>query len=131
MVVRLGLGFVGLFHVANGLAMLVFPERWAALVVHLGAPDHLHLHFIADIAMAFLASGAGLLLAARRGAGNALWAVAGAAWPLLHALIHLKDWLGDGLPATLQGVLSEGMGVILVGALGVFLAWRRVREGDA
>jgi hypothetical protein len=131
MVVRIGLTVLGVFHLANGLAMLVFPAAWAAAVVHLGAPDHLHFHFITDIGMAFLASGAGLLLGARRGAAGAAFAAAGATWPALHGLFHLKEWIGDGLPPTAQGLVSEGAGVILVGALGVFLAWRRFREGDA
>ncbi len=131
MVVRLTLALLGLFHLANGLAMLAFPASWAAAVVHLGAPDHLHFHFIADIGMAFLASGVGLLLSARRGAGQAAWAAAGATWPALHALLHLKEWVLDGLPAMAADRVSEGVGVILAGALGVVLAWLRFREGDA
>lgn len=131
MVVRIFLAFVGAFHLANGLAMLAFPSAWAAAVVHLGAPDHLHFHFIADIAMAFLASGTAMLLGARKGSANAAWAAAGAAWPALHALLHLKEWLRDGVPAATQDAVSEGVGVILIGALGVLLAWRRYREGDA
>ena len=58
MVVRLVLGILGLFHLANGLVMLLFPTAWADAVVHLTAPDHLHFHFITDIGMAFAASGA-------------------------------------------------------------------------
>src|ERR1700712_5281221 len=109
MVVRAGLAFLGLFHLANGLVMLVAPGAWAAAVLHLGAPDHLHFHFIADIGMAFAASGAGMALGARRGA--AAFAVAGATWPALHALLHLKEWVPDGLPATTSGLVSEGVGV--------------------
>jgi hypothetical protein len=128
MVVRYLLATVGVFHFANGLAMLLAPAAWAAAVVHLNAPDHLHFHFIADIAMAFLASGCGLLLGARRGATGAVWAMAGAAWPALHALIHLHAWVMDGLPTATGDTLREGVGVILVGALGVALAWLRLRE---
>jgi hypothetical protein len=127
MVVRLGLGFLGLFHLANGLAMLFWPGPWAAQVVHLATPDHLHLHFIADIAMAFLASGTGLLLGAR---GNARWAVAGAVWPALHALVHVRDWIAMGPPMAAGDAVREGVGVILIGALGVALAWLRTKEGE-
>jgi hypothetical protein len=130
MVVRLVLGFLGLFHLANGLAMLVFPDAWAASVVHLGAPDRLHYHFITDIGMAFAASGVGLLLGARRGTASAPWAVAGAVWPLLHCLFHLKEWIADGLPPVTADLISEGIGVILVGALGAALAWVRYRKAD-
>jgi hypothetical protein len=131
MVARLLLALLGAFHLANGLVMLAAPGTWAAAVVHLGAPDHLHFHFIADIGMAFLASGAGLLLGARKGAANATWAVAGSVWPFLHALVHLKEWIFDGPPAATGDLVSEGVAVILVGALGVALAWLRYRNGEA
>lgn len=131
MVVRVGLAILGLFHVANGLVMLLSPSGWAARVVHLGTPDRLHLHFIADIAMAFLTSGVGLLLGARRGAVNAMWAVAGATWPALHALLHTKEWILDGPPRATGDLINEGAGVILIGAAGVTLAWLRTRQGDA
>ena len=67
MVVRILLAILGLFFLGQGLWMLAAPGAWAESVVHLVAPDHLHFHLIADIGMAFLASGAGLLLGARRG----------------------------------------------------------------
>jgi hypothetical protein len=127
MVVRPGLLILGLFHLANGLAMLAAPEAWAARVVHLTAPDHLHHHFIADIAMAFLASGIGLMLATRRGA-SAAWAAAGATWPALHALLHVKDWLLDGPPAAMGDLINEGLGVVVAGAAGAVLAWLRTRQ---
>ena len=126
MVVRIGLVILGLFHLLNGLAMLLAPVAWAAQVVHLAAPDHLHLHFIADIGMAFLASGVGLLLGSR----NAIWAVAGATWPALHALLHVKEWILDGPPAAGGDLLREGLGVIVVGVLGAALAWAHMRKGE-
>jgi hypothetical protein len=127
MVVRLGLAVLGLFHLANAIAMVGWPGAWAAAVVHLAAPDHLHFHFIADIAMAFLASGTGLLLAWR---GSATWAVAGATWPALHALVHVRDWIVMGPPMASGDAAREGVSVIMVGALGVVLAWLRTRQGE-
>jgi hypothetical protein len=105
---------LGLFHVANGLAMLVAPAAWAVSVVHDPQPSHLEFHFIADIGMAFLASGAALVWSAR---------------PALHALIHVHEWLTHGLPATTADILNEGIGVILAGLTGVLLASLRQREG--
>jgi hypothetical protein len=131
MVARLLLALLGAFHVLNGLVMLAAPGRWAATVVHLSAPDHLHFHFIADIAMAFLASGVGLLLGARKGPANAPWAAAGSVWPFLHALVHLKEWIFDGPPALTGDLINEGLGVIVVGVAGVALAWFRYRKGEA
>src|SRR5690348_12601974 len=112
MVVRVILGILGLFHLANGLVMQLAPASWAASVVHLTAPDHLHFHFITDIGFAFVASGGGMLLGARRGLSNGPWALAGAIWPLLHGLFHLKEWIFDG-PPPMPGLLTEGLGVIL------------------
>lgn len=131
MAVRVSLLLLGLFHAASGLAMLAFPSGWAAAVVHQPAPAHLELHFIADIGMAFLASGAALAWSARRGQAYAQWAIAGTAWPALHALIHMREWAMDGLPGTTGDVLNEGIGVILAGAAGVGLAWVRQGEGGA
>src|SRR5579862_5275820 len=131
MVVRLILGFLGLFHLANGLEMLLAPDQWAAIVVHLTAPDRLHYHFIADIGFAFAASGTGMLVGAtRRGSANGVWGLAGAVWPLLHGLFHLKEWIADG-PPPMPGLLTEGVGVILVGFVGIWLAWVRYRKGAA
>jgi hypothetical protein len=120
---------LGLFHAANGLAMLVSPASWALSVVHDPSPSHLEFHFIADIGMAFLASGAALIWSARRGQGFASWAIAGAAWPALHALIHIREWVMVGPPATAADILNEGIGVILAGAVGVLLAYLRQRQG--
>jgi hypothetical protein len=122
---------MGLFFLAQGLWMLVEPAYWAESVVHLAAPDHLHFHFIADIGMAFLASGAGLLLGSRRGLANGAWAVAGATWPVLHALIHLHEWIMDGPPPVVGDLVKEGVGVILAGAFAAWLAWSRFRQGEA
>ena len=118
----------GLIHVANALAMLAFPQSWAASVVHRIGPSHLELHFIADIGAAFLVSGAALIWSARRGPRFAVWAVAGAAWPALHALIHAREWLTEGLPRTTGDLFAEGVGVLLVGLAGVALAWARQRQ---
>jgi hypothetical protein len=111
--------------------MLSFPQSWAASVVHQPAPSHLEFHFIADIGMAFLASGAALLWSARRGPAFAPWAVAGASWPALHALIHVRKWIVDGPPAATGDLLSEGFGVIVVGVAGLLLARMRFKTGDA
>ena len=131
MAVRLLLLVLGLFHLVNALWMLAFPGQWAARVVHLPAPVHLELHFIADIGMAFLASGLALIWSARRGPAFAPWAIAGAAWPGLHALVHIREWVMDGPPMAMADILNEGIGVILVGVAGALLAWFRSGTGEA
>ncbi len=129
MFIRALLLLLGLFHAANGLAMLVSPASWALSVVHDPSPSHLEFHFIADIGMAFLASSAALVWSARRGEAFAPWAIAGAAWPALHALIHIREWVMVGPPATTADIWNEGIGVILAGLAGVLLAYFRQRQG--
>lgn len=69
------------------------------------------------------------MIGARKGASA--FAIAGAAWPALHALLHVGGWLQHGFPQQTDVVLSEGLGVVFVGALGAAMAWRRaLRETE-
>ena len=132
MVVRWLMLLLGLSHIANGLWMLVDPHSWSASVLALPEPSALNLHVMADVGMAYLASGAGMALAARKGSIAAALGVAGATWPALHGLIHIDGWLMHGIPASTHDALSEGVGVILLAALGVAAAWMRARmKGDS
>lgn len=113
------------------MVMLFDPSGWAASVVHLTNPDHLHHHFITDIGFAFAASGVGMILGgARKGIAYGAWALAGAVWPLLHGLFHAWEWVEHG-PPPMPATVTEGVGVILVGVLGIALGWVRFRKGDA
>ena len=128
MTVRAMLLILGLFHLGNGLWMLAAPMAWYMAVPGVGLTGPANHHFIADIGLAFVASGAGLILGARQGIRAAAWAAAGAAWPALHALLHLWGWFAHGFPATGRVIVSEVAGVVGVGALGVALAWIRNRQ---
>jgi hypothetical protein len=128
MIVRLALLLLGLFHLGDGLWMLAAPDAWYAAIPGVSGTGPINHHFIADIGLAFVASGLGLMLGARERASAGAFAVAGAAWPAMHALLHLWGWLHHGLPATTAEIVSTGVGVVLVGALGMTLAWLRVRE---
>src|SRR3569833_3341559 len=120
--VRVILGILGLFHLANGLVMLLAPAPWAAAVVHLTAPDHLHFHFITDIGFAFAASGVGMLLGAQRGAANGAFGLAGSVWPLLHNQNQHKKKKNNNPPPKPKQK-TKNVGVILVGFAGIWLAW--------
>ncbi len=128
MFVRAGLVLLGLFHLGNGLWMLADPDSWYAAIPGVSATGPINHHFIADIGLAFVASGAGLLLGARNMRSAGAFAIAGAAWPVLHALLHLWGWIHMGLPTTGAVAVSESVGVVLIGALGVALAWVRFTE---
>jgi hypothetical protein len=127
MAVRALLALLGLFHLANGLWMLTAPESWYAAIPGVTQTGPLNHHFIADIAMAFIGSGAGLALGARAGLRAAMLAVAGATWPALHALVHIWGWLMHGFPTAPAIAVSEAAGVVGLAALGVALAWLRIK----
>jgi hypothetical protein len=127
MIVRTLLVLLGIFHIVNGLFMLIAPAAWYASVPGVTATGPFNPHFILDIGMAFVASGAGLILGARRNANAAIFACAGATWPTLHALIHIDGWLMHGFPTNTQIAVSEVVGVVGLSALGVVLAWLRLR----
>jgi hypothetical protein len=128
MAVRLMLLILGAFHLLNGLTMLAAPMAWYMAVPGVSASGPLNHHFVADIGLVFVASGAGLILGARASAHAAVWAMAGAAWPALHALLHVWGWFAHGFPATGPLIASEVFGVVGVGALGVALAYARNRQ---
>ncbi len=127
MIVRLLLALLGLLHIVNGVFMLVAPGVWYSVVPGVAATGSFNSHFVYDIGMAFLASGAGLAYGARAGRTAAIIACAGAVWPVLHALIHVDGWAMNGLPSDPQAAISEAVGVVGLAVLGALLAWLRVR----
>lgn len=128
MVIRAMLLILGAFHVLNGLWMLAAPAAWYAAIPGVAETGPFNPHFITDIALAFVASGAGLILGARKAAWAGPIAVAGATWPALHALFHIWIWLSMGFPRALPVALSEVLGVVVIGALGAILAWLRINQ---
>jgi hypothetical protein len=131
MLIRILLILLGLFHAANGLFMVLAPSRWYLAVpgvVHTGPAN---LHFIPDIGFAFLLSGLGLLLGARNGPHAGTYALAGAAFPFVHALFHIWGWGVHGFPHDPTTIFSETIGVVGVSFLGMAVAWLRAREGEA
>jgi hypothetical protein len=127
MLTRTLLVLLGVFHLVNGLWMLAAPEGWYSAipgVVQTGPFNH---HFILDVGKAFVASGSFFLLGARADASAATFAIAGATWPILHALIHIAGWITGGFPKEPRMILSDVVGVVGLAAIGGLLAWFRSR----
>ena len=125
------LGLIGLFYLATGLFMTGAPDGWYAAtpgVVGTGPMNH---HFIVDIGLAFLASGAGMLVGLRGGATAAVFALAGATWPAMHAFFHVVEWLTNGFPRDLGVAATEVIGVVLVSFAGFALAFLQARKEGA
>lgn len=129
MTVRILLIILGLFHILNGAFMLVAPGLWYTMVPGVIDTGPFNQHFVYDVGMAFVASGAMLVLGARAGRSAATLAGAGAAWPALHALIHVEGWATMGFPSDTQIAISEAIGVVGLAVLGIVLAWLR-RKGE-
>ena len=130
MMVRTLLLSLGVLHIANGAVMLVAPMSWYEAVPGVSGTGPYNHHFILDVGMAFIASGGLLALGARTGALAASFAVSGASWPILHALIHIAGWLTSGFPSEPPMIFSEVFGVVALAALGGVLAWFRMK-GEA
>jgi hypothetical protein len=128
MIQRWLLGLLGLFHLINGLWMLLAPESWYAAVPGVTLEGPFNHHFIGDIGFAFIASGAGMLMAFRNGVAAATFVLAGATWPALHACFHIWEWITDGLPTDAHILVSTGIGVIVASFLGFALAWMRAKQ---
>jgi uncharacterized membrane protein len=128
MIMRWALVLMGLFHLVNGIVMLAAPDQWYAMVPGAMQSAPLNHHFVADVGMAFLASGAGMMMAWRTGVAATAFALAGATFPALHALIHMREWIADGIPSDPKRLASDAILVMLVSFLGVALAWMRARR---
>ncbi|HSZ10677.1 MAG TPA: hypothetical protein VK759_00785 [Rhizomicrobium sp.] len=120
---------LGIFHLVNGLWMLAAPDSWYHAIPGVTSTGPINHHFINDVGLAFIASGAGLLMGARAGLRNGAFALAGAAFPLLHSFMHIAEWIMDGFPKAPDRIASDVLGVVAISFLGAFVAWRRYRQG--
>jgi len=81
-------GLLGTLHALNGLFMLVDGPRWYSITPGAAMTGPYNSHFVEDVGVAFIAAGLGLVFRAWRAI---YWpaAVAGAAFLMFHALIHI------------------------------------------
>lgn len=98
----------------SGAYMLILPSGWYASVPGVIDTGPFNGHFVIDVALAYLVSAVGLLVAAVR--IDRKLGVLAASWPVLHAAFHLLLWLHEGLP---QGpaLPTEAVGVLGLGLL--------------
>lgn len=110
-----------LYYLAAGAYMLIDPAVWYARTPGVIATGPFNSHFVRDIALAFIVSGGAIAL----GTAGAVrqTALAGAAWPCLHALFHLLIWFARGLPVDLVAAVNLA-GIQLPAWLALWAAWR-------
>ena len=105
----------------SGLAMLAAGAWWYGAVPGVPETGPFNPHFVKDIGAAYLVVGVAFAwlgvspTAAVRGA-----ALAGAAFLLLHAGVHLSEAIGD--PHSLDHLIRDFPGVLLPALLAVWLA---------
>ena len=89
----------GVANIANGIWMLVSPERWYH-DLPAGVPDTgpLNLHFVRDIGAAFVTFGLGLCIGAEVPRYRRATVTLAAVFFGLHAAIHVYDILAGLLP---------------------------------
>lgn len=85
---RIAVGALAVFHLAEGLWMLVAPASFFDAIGRYGVEN---THYVGDVGAFVLAYGIALLLAVGRPTWRAPLLAVGAAWYAVHALNHLLD----------------------------------------
>lgn len=109
----------------NGLAMLCLPARWYAAVPGVVDTGPFNPHFVRDVGAAYLLCGLAYLALGRAPAAARPWALAGAAFLLAHAALHLAEALGGLQP--LEHLLADLPAVFVLPLLAAWSAWRAPR----
>jgi hypothetical protein len=104
----------------NALWMLADPAAWYAAVPGVAMSGPLNAHFVRDIGAAYLVAGAALACFAARVQARPA-AQAGAAFLVLHALVHLWD-VAAGREQTHQLPLDLAF-IFLPAVLAGWIAW--------
>ncbi|NNC73564.1 MAG: hypothetical protein HKN78_11910 [Sphingomonadaceae bacterium] len=120
---------VAIFALANGIFMLVAPVDWYYAVPTVPATGPANTHFIADIGIAYLSSGAMLLYAAGNIKMRWMAALAGTLWLLLHGFLHIYEVLTgicspDRFWQDVPGVL--GPPLLVLAAIFLLMARQRI-----
>jgi len=109
---------------ANGLVMLVAGPWWYAAVPGVTETGPFNPHFVKDIGAAYLVVGLAFAGLAMRCSGRAEGAaMAGAAFLVLHAFVHLAEAATS--PMGLARFVRDFAGVILPAILAAWVAWPR------
>ena len=120
---------VGLLAAGNGLAMLIAPKTWFWSVDGVALTGGYNAHFIRDIGMVYLLTGAAMFAGLARPAQRALLWTAAAGWLMAHALFHLWE-VAAGICGP-EAIARDFLGVTLPGVIATGLAAHAVRRDRA
>ena len=124
--IRAGLIALALAWGMTGLFIVAQPETFYGLVPGLSAMGPFNSHFVLDVGLALLASGALLGRGARTGTTAIL--LAGVLWPLLHAIFHVQVWSHRGFP--FDGIFAFDLAAVIVPPFLALLAVRALASGE-
>lgn len=113
---------VGLLCLGNGAVMLVAPQWWFWAVPSVSLTGGYNAHFVRDIGIVYLLTGAALFAGLRLPVHRTLLWTAAAAWLLSHALFHLWE-VAAGICGP-DAIPRDFLGVTLPGLLSALIAWR-------
>jgi len=120
---------MGVAALANGLFMLVSPERWYFLVPGVTTTGPFNQHFIRDIGLIFLFVGTAFLVGAARPRYRVVLWAAPTLWLVGHALFHFWEVaVGICAPAV---ILRDFPAVTLPALIGICLTLWAVRDVHA
>jgi hypothetical protein len=117
---------LGIGLAANGLVMLGVPADWYVTVPGVAGTGPFNAHFVRDIGVAYLVSGAALVWFAVNPAARTA-AQAGAAFLALHALVHL--WDAAAGREHVHQLLIDLPTVFLPPALAIWIVWMPAGRG--
>ena len=107
------LATIGAFSVGMGVFAFVGPSEFYETIPGLAAMGAYNVHLVRDVGLALIASGATMTVGAWR--RNRELALAGAAWPVLHAVLHLALWVGRGF--ALDAIAAFDLLIVIVPAI--------------
>lgn len=109
--------FLAVFYLANGTVMIAAPGWWYGATPGVSGTGPFNPHFVVDVGIAFAFSGLMIGWGVRGGGWRLV--LAGAAFPVGHALFHVIGLLGGHGHGPL---LVEVFGVMLPAALVLWVA---------
>lgn len=122
--IRVSLIGLGILWVLTGMFIFANPLGFYESVPGLKLMGPFSVHFIRDAGLAFIASGGVLTWGGVT--GSRALALAGIAWPSLHALFHIQIWSHRGFP--FESIFAFDLFAVIVPPALALLAAREVRR---
>jgi hypothetical protein len=106
---------------ANGAFMLSWPEAWYHAISTVPQTGPFNPHFVRDIGCAYVVSAGSLAYCAVSPEKGRPAALAGSAFLLMHAGVHVWDALAGR--ATIEHLLKDFVSVVALAVLAFYLSW--------